>query len=309
MLKSNNKPFFISFLLAAALTFSACTEISAPADIKIDGSPAGTSAKSQTELSAVYSEREDTETEPDNTPSVTEDAVTAEAEEQIPSETEMIAPETELGAEVSAFVPDSLSEDISAFIPPPPQETKKEEESQSTSAAETSEESFAEETSPAAESTVSVTEETTAAEIAGNYGRRAPDQTESEFAQRVFELTNAEREKEGLPPFGNMDVLDTVALTRAWELSVEYRPDHTRPSGSPFVEAFNENGIIYGAWGENIAAGQDSPESVVEAWMNSPSHRAAILNPDYTYMGTGCYYIPDDYQEYFYFWTQEFYCY
>lgn len=309
MLKSNNKPFLISFLLAAALTFSACAEISAPADIKIDGSPAETSAKSETELSAVFSEREDPETEPVNTPSATEDAATAEAEERIPSETEMFAPETELGAEVSAFVPDSFSEDISASVPPPPQETEKAEESRSTSAAEESEESFAEETSPAAESTVSVTEETTAAEIVGDYGRRAPDQTETEFAQRVFELTNEEREKEGLPPFGNMDVLDTVALTRAWELSVEYRPDHTRPNGSPFVEAFNENGIIYGAWGENIAAGQDSPESVVEAWMNSPSHRAAILNPDYTYMGTGCYYIPDDYQEYFYFWTQEFYCY
>ena len=62
-------------------------------------------------------------------------------------------------------------------------------------------------------------------------------------------------------------------------------------------------------WGENIAAGQDSPESVVDAWMNSPSHRAAILNKDYTYMGVGYYYIEDDYQSYYHFWTQEFYHY
>ncbi len=143
----------------------------------------------------------------------------------------------------------------------------------------------------------------------GRYGQRYCTETERDFADRVFELTNAERAKEGLPAFEKMDILKTVALTRAWELTVEYRADHTRPDGTTCTGAFNENGIVYGGWGENIAAGQDSPESVVEAWMNSPSHRAAILNKDYTYMGVGYYYIKDDYQSYYHFWTQEFYHY
>lgn len=143
----------------------------------------------------------------------------------------------------------------------------------------------------------------------GAYGQRFCTEAESEFAQRVFELTNIERAKEGLPAFEKMDILKNVALTRAWELTVEYRGDHTRPDGSICTGAFNENGLIYGGWAENIAAGQDTPEGVVEAWMNSPSHRAAILNEDYTYLGVGYYYIKDDYQSYYHFWTQEFYHY
>ena len=143
----------------------------------------------------------------------------------------------------------------------------------------------------------------------GKYQQRFCTQKEQEFADRVFELTNAERLKEGLAPFEKMETLKNIALTRAWELTVEYRGDHTRPDATGFTGAFNENGIIYGAWGENIAAGQDSPESVVEAWMNSPSHRAAILDRNYTYRGVGYYYIKDDYQCFYHFWTQEFYCY
>ena len=143
----------------------------------------------------------------------------------------------------------------------------------------------------------------------GAYNQRYCTEAEAEFAERVFELTNLEREKEGLPAFEKMDTLKKVALTRAWELTVEYRADHSRPDGTICTGAFNENGIIYGGWGENIAAGQDTPEGVVEAWMNSPSHRAAILNKDYTYMGVGYYYVKDDYQSYYHFWTQEFYHY
>lgn len=143
----------------------------------------------------------------------------------------------------------------------------------------------------------------------GRYEQRYCTEKELDFADKVFELTNAERAKNGLAPFEKMDILKNVALTRAWELTVEYRADHTRPDGTTCTGAFNENGIIYGGWGENIAAGQDSPESVVDAWMNSPSHRAAILNKDYTYMGVGYYYIENDHQSYYHFWTQEFYHY
>lgn len=152
-------------------------------------------------------------------------------------------------------------------------------------------------------------EETTPGVTEGNYGQRGYTQAELDFIERVFELTNEERAKEGLPAYQHMDTLDVIASVRAWELTVEYRPDHSRPDGRTCTSAFNDNGIIYGAWGENIAAGQDTPEAVVEAWMNSPYHRAAVLSTEFTYMGTGFYYIKDDYQNYYYFWTQEFYCY
>lgn len=40
------------------------------------------------------------------------------------------------------------------------------------------------------------------------------------------------------------------------------------------------------AWAENVASGQQ-PNQVVAAWMNSPGHRANILNPRYTEIGVG----------------------
>ena len=41
--------------------------------------------------------------------------------------------------------------------------------------------------------------------------------------------------------------------------------------------------------GENIAYGQTSPEMVMDSWMNSPGHRANILNGNYKYIGVGHY--------------------
>jgi len=46
--------------------------------------------------------------------------------------------------------------------------------------------------------------------------------------------------------------------------------------------------------GENIAAGQLSPEEVVQAWMDNPPHRAVILNADFHEIGIGLQYLADD---------------
>lgn len=46
-------------------------------------------------------------------------------------------------------------------------------------------------------------------------------------------------------------------------------------------------GIQYTYAGENIAAGQQTPQDVMNSWMNSPGHRSNILNPNYTTIGVG----------------------
>ncbi|BDG35019.1 CAP domain-containing protein [Saccharococcus caldoxylosilyticus] len=56
--------------------------------------------------------------------------------------------------------------------------------------------------------------------------------------------------------------------------------------GSPFTVMKNF-GIRYCTAGENIAAGQRTPQEVVNAWMNSPGHRANILNKNFTHIGVG----------------------
>lgn len=143
----------------------------------------------------------------------------------------------------------------------------------------------------------------------GQYGQRDNTQSELDFIAKTFDLLNAERAKEGLPAYQHLDVLDTISAIRAWELTIEYRSDHIRPDGSNCTSAFNQNGIIYGAWGENVAAGQATPEEVVVAWMNSPPHRAAILSDDYTHMGVGYYYAENGHLAYRHYWSLAFYRY
>ena len=58
-------------------------------------------------------------------------------------------------------------------------------------------------------------------------------------------------------------------------------------------------GISYRTAGENIAKGQQTPEAVVKAWMNSSGHRKNILNPSFTEIGVG-------YAEQGNYWTQMF---
>lgn len=61
--------------------------------------------------------------------------------------------------------------------------------------------------------------------------------------------------------------------------------DHTGTDGSKFWERSQDAGY-YGGGGENIAWGQSSVASVMNAWMNSPGHRGNILNANYMHFGT-----------------------
>ena len=74
---------------------------------------------------------------------------------------------------------------------------------------------------------------------------------------------------------------------------------HTSPTyGSPF-DMMKNFGISYRSAGENIAKGYATPEAVVKGWMNSPGHRANILNKSFTHIGVG-------YVENGSYWTQMF---
>lgn len=104
-----------------------------------------------------------------------------------------------------------------------------------------------------------------------------------------------------------MQQLDNSAFIRAWECLITY--NHTRPDGTKFSSALTEAGIKWNHSGENIAAGQITPQEVVNAWMESSGHRANILNPDFEYLGVGLYFDYDNQSstpEYDYFWTQNF---
>ncbi|NLK94084.1 MAG: hypothetical protein GX275_02670, partial [Clostridiales bacterium] len=51
------------------------------------------------------------------------------------------------------------------------------------------------------------------------------------------------------------------------------------PDGRRCFTVFSDYGLSFSAKGENLAFGQRTPEAVVNAWMNSSTHRANILEP------------------------------
>lgn len=126
----------------------------------------------------------------------------------------------------------------------------------------------------------------------------------SEFEREVVNLTNEERRQHGLDPLELNEELSKVAKEKSRDMHENQYFDHQSPTyGSPFT-MMNEFGFDYAAAGENIAAGQVSPEEVVEAWMNSEGHRANILNDAYDEIAVG--YLDSD-GEYVTYWTQMFY--
>lgn len=108
-----------------------------------------------------------------------------------------------------------------------------------------------------------------------------------EYAREVVALVNEERVKAGLSELKlDMDVT-AAADIRAREIVQSF--SHTRPDGSSFSTALQQQGVSYRGSGENIAWGQRTPQQVMEGWMNSDGHRANILNKNYTNIGVGFY--------------------
>ncbi|KEF35997.1 spore coat assembly protein SafA/uncharacterized protein, YkwD family [Schinkia azotoformans MEV2011] len=125
---------------------------------------------------------------------------------------------------------------------------------------------------------------------------------EKSIETQAIQLTNQQRAKYGLPALATDWELSRVARYKSVDMRDKNYFSHTSPTyGSPFTMMKNF-GIRYTAAAENIAAGQTSPQGVVNSWMNSPGHRQNILDSRMTHIGVG-YAKGGSYQHY---WTQMF---
>lgn len=111
------------------------------------------------------------------------------------------------------------------------------------------------------------------------------EQVSTDENMAVYEIVNRERAKNGLSALSYRYDLQTAANKRAEEIVTSF--SHTRPNGSSCFTVLSEYGITYRAVGENIAAGQRTPEAVMNGWMNSQGHRANILNSNFTGIAVG----------------------
>jgi len=126
-----------------------------------------------------------------------------------------------------------------------------------------------------------------------------PQEDARNFPQEVVRLVNIERAKVGAAPLKFAHDLEASAYVRATELPTKF--SHTRPNGSKCFTAMPQRGNVLG---ENLAGGQTSPKQVVQAWMDSKTHRENMLSKKYTEIGVVYYYQSKS--RYKHYWVQHF---
>lgn len=153
----------------------------------------------------------------------------------------------------------------------------------------------------------------------GPRGVRVQDLDESEwrpewsaFEDDVLERTNAARARGGCcgdegcfpatPALVVDDALRRSARAHALDMDQRHYFDHDTPDGLTPFDRMREAGFRGCALGENIAVGQETPERVVKAWLESPGHCANMLSEGFGKLGVG--YHPSAAQRHV--WVQNF---
>lgn len=128
------------------------------------------------------------------------------------------------------------------------------------------------------------------------------------LAEQVLALVNTQRTQAGLKPVKLNPLLSNASYNHSQDMALNDFFAHSGSNGSKVDDRVLAAGYNYALVGENIAAGFSTPEGVVQAWMDSPGHRANILHPMLKEMGLGFYFLENDTgtTNYRYYWTQDF---
>jgi uncharacterized protein YkwD len=135
----------------------------------------------------------------------------------------------------------------------------------------------------------------------------------SAFETEVLSLVNSRRAAGamcGSTSYGSTAALvmnsklRTAARLHSQDMAANNYFSHTSLDGRTFDERISDAGYSGSPLGENIAAGQSTPSSVLNSWMSSPGHCANIMNPAYRSIGVG--YAYDGSASYRHYWTMTF---
>ncbi|MGW2182036.1 CAP domain-containing protein [Streptomyces sp. NPDC001732] len=116
---------------------------------------------------------------------------------------------------------------------------------------------------------------------------------------RVLALVNSERGKAGCSPLKQNAELTKAAQAHSEDMAAHRNMSHTGSDGSAPGDRITDAGYEWRAYGENVAYGYDTPESVMAGWMSSPGHKRNILDCSFKEIGVGLA-QPGSY------WTQDF---
>jgi uncharacterized protein YkwD len=116
--------------------------------------------------------------------------------------------------------------------------------------------------------------------------RGAVLETSTDTVTRTLALVNASRRQFGLAELTIEPRLSSVAQAHSDDMAQHHYFGHWSPSGSTPQTRAAASGVPVSRVGENLAGGRDAAE-MHDALMESPGHRAAILDPLFTHIGLG----------------------
>jgi uncharacterized protein YkwD len=123
-----------------------------------------------------------------------------------------------------------------------------------------------------------------------------PAPTNGTFTQRVLDLTNAARAQArtcGATRFAAAPALTLnaqlaqAAQGHAADMAARNYFSHTSQDGRTMAQRVTATGYAWRTIGENLAAGQTTPESVVDGWLRSEGHCRNIMNASFRELGVG----------------------
>ncbi len=148
----------------------------------------------------------------------------------------------------------------------------------------------------------------TASAAVGNCTRDASWGTPSSaFAAQVVTLVNQHRQALGLPTLGVSPTLTASAEWKSAHMAYYQYMQHDDPA-PPVARTVSDRLAACGypmqniGWGENIAYGYQTPQDVMNAWLNSSGHKANIENASFRAIGVGAVQSSNGY----WYWTQDF---
>lgn len=104
--------------------------------------------------------------------------------------------------------------------------------------------------------------------------------------RQMLSLVNIEREKAGLKPLGEDILLRNVARVHGRDMLIRGYFSHDSPTGETLADRLNNAKVVYTTAAENIAMAPTA-ELAHNGLMNSPKHKANILDPSFTHIGIG----------------------
>lgn len=106
-------------------------------------------------------------------------------------------------------------------------------------------------------------------------------------SQQVYNLTNDERQANQLSILHYNSELESSAIKKAQDMFTNNYWSHTSPQGTTPWKFIQAEGYQYSVAGENLAKDFYDNESLLKAWMKSPTHRANIVSEKYQEIGVG----------------------